>query len=301
MFASTFASIDATPTNSVPAASTPSVPPLAFARALLPSLRVFASTTIAPDPFSVEPEPTVVWMFAPESIVAVATPPDRPMTETPKMVVLAVAVLSAIALIVMSVAFLMLPSTVVVVCPERPASATITAIPMPPNAPPGASASTELLAVAFTTAGAGVVKVTSPEPETPASVLRELSILSTVIPTAPTPVAMLTLLTFATWTPSAVTLRPPPPTEPCAPDEAVSVPPRLMTATAAPMPTPMPPATEITSVSETTWSIAETLMPLTGPAPPTATLPIFADASPLTLTTATAAPTAKAPAATPIA
>ena len=50
-----------------------------------------------------------------------------------------------------------------------------------------------------------------------------------------------------------------------------------------------------------TWSIAETVSPLTGPAAPSATFPIVADASPLTFTTATAAPVAKAPAATPMA
>jgi len=51
-----------------PAKSTPRVAPCAVAVDLFPSLRVFASTTTAPDPSSVAPDPTVVVMSAPEPI-----------------------------------------------------------------------------------------------------------------------------------------------------------------------------------------------------------------------------------------
>ena len=212
-----------------------------------------------------------------------------------------VTVLSAIELIRIDDAFVMLPLTVVFVCPERSAIAIVAAIPTPPNAPPGAKAVTELLAVAWTFAAPGVVKLIEPSPVTSASVLREFSILSTVTPTAPRPVATLTLREARVVRPSAVTLKPPLPTEPCAPEEALSVPSRPMTATAAPTPTKTPPATEMTRVSDVTWSVAVTLTALTGPGPPSATLPIVADASPLTFTTATDAPSAPAPAATPMA
>ena len=148
MCASTLASTVASATNSVPANSTPPVPPWAVAVATLPPFRVFASTTIAPEPFSVALEPTDVWMLALSSIVAEARAPDRPTTDRPTTKVLAVALLSAIALIVMVVAFLMLPLAVVVVCPERSATATKMEIATPPPEPPGASASTVLLAVA---------------------------------------------------------------------------------------------------------------------------------------------------------
>src|SRR5262249_25309087 len=173
------------------------------------------------------------------------------------------------------------------------------AMPTPPKAPPGASASAVLLAVARMTTGAGVVKVIAPDDVVPASVLRELSTRARVTPTAPRPVATLTVRSVAPCVPSAVTLSPPAPTGPCAPDDAFTVPPRPRNAIAALSPIPRPPETR--SESDVTGSVAEPFTPETGPPAPRATLPIVAEAFPLTFTTPTAAPTAPRPAATPIA
>ena len=159
-----------------------------------------------------------------------------------------------------------------------------------------------MLAVAVTETGAGDVKVRSPLDVVPASSERPLLARATVTPTAaPAPMAMLTVFTVTACVPSAVIVRPPEPTEPCAPEVAFSVPLRSANAIAALRPTPTPPLTETTNRSEVMLSWAVTEMPLTAPEPPTATLPIVALALPFTLTTPTAAPAAMPPTATPIA
>ena len=127
-------------------------------------------------------------------------------------------------------------------------------------------------------------------------------ILSTVTPIAARPVVTLRLKVDALCVPSAVTLNAPA-TDPCAPDEAFSVPLRSTTATPTPRPRPRPAATVMTYVSGLTWSLASTFRKPSGFAPPllTATLPIVAEELPSTLTIATAAPAAASPKLAPIA
>ncbi len=152
--------------------------------------------------------------MASEVIVADAKPPFKPMTETPATRVFAVAVLSAIELTRMLLALLTLPSTSVVVCPDRVANPSSTAIWMPPAPPPGTSASAELLDVAWILTGPGAVNVMAAVPVRPASVDRLFLTTATVTPTATTPVVTLSVLIVELWVASEVTLRPPAPTDP---------------------------------------------------------------------------------------
>src|SRR5258708_3994728 len=152
----------------------PKPPPFVLAVATFPPLRVLASTVMLPEPDSAAEDPTVVWMPAPDVMVAEPTPPLRPMTETPTTRTLAVAVWSAIELTRIVEAFETEPLTVVDVWPEMTANASSTEIEMPPPAPPGASASAELLDVAWIAAGAGVVNAMFAVELSPASVEREL-------------------------------------------------------------------------------------------------------------------------------
>ena len=98
-----------------------------------------------------------------------------------------------------------------------------------------------------------------------------------------------------------MTLTPPDPTVPYAPDEALVVPARLENARAPLMPTPMPASIPIASVGAVRLSVAPTLRCATDPPPPTATLPMLAVSSPDTLLTATDAPVVNAPIEPPMA
>src|SRR5258708_9739911 len=119
----------------------PTPPPFVWAVATFPPLRVLASTVMLPEPDSAAEDPTVVWMPAPDVMVAEPTPPLRPMTETPTTRTLAVAVWSAIELTRIVEPFETEPLTVVHLWPDMTANASSTQSEMPPPPPPGASPS----------------------------------------------------------------------------------------------------------------------------------------------------------------
>src|SRR5258708_9102477 len=91
-----------------------------------------------PDAPSDEVDAIVVSMFAVSVTVALATPPERPTSATVPTIAVAVAAFSPIDWIVMELAPENEPLTVVVVCPETVAHASIAAIAIPPPAPPAA-------------------------------------------------------------------------------------------------------------------------------------------------------------------
>src|SRR2546430_16548025 len=85
-------------------------------------------------------------MFAVSETVALATPPERPTSATVPTIAVAVAAFSPIDWIVMELAPENEPLTVVVVCPETVANASMAVIAMPPPAPPGACGSARFVA-----------------------------------------------------------------------------------------------------------------------------------------------------------
>src|SRR5258708_11532207 len=76
----------------------PKPPPFVLAVATFPPLRVLASTVMLPEPDTAAEDPTVVWLPAPDAMVAAPTPPLRPITETPTTRTLAGGLLHAIEL-----------------------------------------------------------------------------------------------------------------------------------------------------------------------------------------------------------
>src|SRR5256885_7159437 len=144
-----------------------------------------------PDAFSDEVDAIVVSIFAVSETVALATPPGRPISATVPTMAVAVAAFSPIDWIVMELAPANEPLTVVVVCPETVANASIAVIAIPPPAPPGACESARFVAADRTVTDAGTAKVMLPVAVTFASVERPLVTRDTVRPFAPAPVATL--------------------------------------------------------------------------------------------------------------
>ncbi len=154
--------------------------------------------------------------------------------------------------------------------------------------------------VAVASTSTAPVVLTLPVEVTHASVERPLSARPTVRPIAIPPTLTFTVCACAVCVPSALTVTPPAPTMPWAPDFALTLPSRSANAR-APLNAAAPTPTATARMSFRTMSVAVTLMLLTGPVTATATLPMLAVASPLTFTTATPAPTLTAPIWTPIA
>jgi hypothetical protein len=283
----------------------PPVAPIALASAFIFSPLSFASTRTSPVAPSSADGSTIASTFAVSVTSAKAIAPLRPTTERLKTTVVAVATFSPIAWTVIDEAPVMSAPARARVRPETMAKGSRIVIARPPPPPPGAVASAVLIASALIVALPAPVIVSAPVAVVSASVLRPLFALATVTPAAKAPVATLTVLVRTVWTPVAVTVRPPAPIVPWAPEEAVRPPVRLTRATAPLRPRPTPPPTAIASVSASIVSVPTTLSLPTGPKPaPTPeswTLPTRAVALPVTLTTATAAPTAPAPRPTPIA
>ena len=215
------------------------------------------------------------------------------MTETPITSTDASAWFDACARTVIEDELVKEPSTSAFVSPLTSAIGRRTSIDTPPAAPPGAVACASFVAVAATST-APVVEM-SPVDRTSASVARPFSACAIVRPAARTPVSTLTVFALTVCVPSALTVTPPAPTVPWAPEVALVIPERVENATAPLMPAPIPASTAIASVGALIVSVAETVSPATGPPSPRRTLPTAAVASPLTLLIATDAPVVKAP------
>ena len=190
------------------------------------------------------------------------------------------------------------PSTSAFVSPLTSAIGMRMSIATPPPAPPGAVASASFVAVAATST-APVVEI-APVDVTVASVARLSETCATVTPAARIPVETLTVFAFAVWFPVALTVTPPEPTVPCAPEVALVVPERDEKAIAPPSPAPIPASTAIAFVGALIASVTVTFRLATGFRSPTRTLPTDALASPLTLLVATEAPVVNAPVEPPI-
>ena len=232
-------------------------------------------------------------------ISASANAPLRPTTETPIVTAVAVALLSPFDWIVAALEPPIVPSTSARVSPVTSAIGIITSMDTPPAEPPGAFALAWFAEVAVTFTAPVVVMF--PVEVMVASVERPLLARAIVSPAANTPVLTLTVWALTVCVPLAVTLKPPAPTVPWAPEEALVVPLRFENASAPLMPAPMPASIAMASVGEVIVSKADTLRWSTLPAPPTATLPTLAVASPEVLLTATDAPLVNAPSEAPIA
>ena len=284
------------PPMSVPAPTPPNDPENASACTLFLSPLSFASILTAPEDPIDPVAPTIASTFV--LTVAEPTAPVTPMTLKPATMMSAVATFSPMAWTVVDDELAIVPSTRARVSPVTKTNGTRIASVAPPAVPPGVNAVAMFETSLFTRTAPLVVMLAVDV--TIASVDRPLLTREIVRPAATASVAMFSVFALAECSPPAVTLMPPDPSGPCAPDDALVVPSRLTNDTAPPIPTPPAAAIEIARVGASMSSVAVTLMWPTVPTPPSVTFPMLAVLSPSTFVTAMAAPVVNAPVCTPM-